>query len=277
MKSNVYLKVGLSTLVLFVLGHIQGFNVEILSNVHFLFWKSLSDLLIVLLLAYYILNSSLFGMKLALSVFAIFFIIGNFNILIEAYIFNVTDRSETGKQMIYGFMYCIIASFLFVKIFDKWQGENVMNSFEKRNVFSWIWRVFVGIILYIFLYLLAGFILQAVYPELLTFYQDKIPSFDVMIGTQVYRGLIFCLIAMLILRTLKLSMLRRAIYIGLVFAILGGIAPLIIPSELMPRYIRMGHLVEVGTSNFLYGFILSFLLRQKSYKTILEGEVTRMI
>ena len=277
MKSNLYLKIGVSTLVLFVLGHIQGFNVEILSNVHFLFWKSLSDLLIVLLLAYYILNSSLFGMKLALSVFAIFFIIGNFNILIEAYIFNVTDRSETAMQMIYGFMYCIIASFLLVKIFDKWQGENVLNSFEKRSIISWVWRVFVGIILYMFLYLLAGFILQAVYPELLTFYQDKIPSFDVMIGTQVYRGLIFCLIAMLILRTLKVSMLRRAIYIGLVFAILGGIAPLIIPSELMPRYIRICHLVEVGTSNFLYGFILSFLLRQKSYKTILEGEVPKMI
>ena len=266
MKSNVYLKIGVSTLVLFVLGLIQSFSVEVLSNMHFLFWKLLSDLLIALLLAYYILNSSFFGIKLALSVFAIFFIIGNFNILIEAYIFNVTDRNETAMQMLYGFIYCIIASPLFVKIFDKWQGKNAPTSFEKRSVFSWVWRIFVGIIVYIFLYLLAGFILQAVYPQLLTFYQDKIPAFDVMLGTQVYRGLIFCFIAMLILRTLQVSLLRRAIYIGLVFAILGGIAPLIIPNELMPHYIRMGHLVEVGTSNFLYGFILAFLLRQKVIK-----------
>ena len=139
----------------------------------------------------------------------------------------------------------------------------ITDKLKKRSVFNWIWRIVVGIFLYLFLYLTAGFILQATYPELLDFYKDKIPPFDLMIGTQFLRGLIFVVVAILILRTLKELKSKKAIFIGLVFAILGGIAPLIIPNDLMPHNIRMGHLFEVGSSNFIYGFILAYLLSQQ--------------
>lgn len=260
MKSNIYLKVAISTLVLFLLNLI--FNSKTPLNFNTIFWSFLSDLIMVSLLTYYILNSSLRRFKLVLTVFVILFIIGSFNILIEAYIFNVTTRKETFIQIIKGFMVALIASPIFVLIFNKWKGDQNVIIFKSRSVFSWFWRIVVGIILYLFLYLTAGFILQAVYPELLEFYKDKIPPFDLMIYTQFLRGFIFGVVAILILRTLKTFQYKKAIYIGLVFAILGGIAPLIIPNEFMPHNIRMGHLFEVGISNFIYGFILAYLLGQ---------------
>jgi hypothetical protein len=61
----------------------------------------------------------------------------------------------------------------------------------------------------------------------------------------------------------KLSKLKKAVLIGLIFSILGGIAPLILPNEVMPLNLRMGHLFEVGISNFLYGFLLGYILSQK--------------
>ena len=98
--------------------------------------------------------------------------------------------------------------------------------------------------------------------------KDKIPPFDLVIPTQILRGLIFVAIAILILRTSKLNTLKSAVLIGAIFSVLGGIAPLIPPNEHMPGFIRLGHGFEVGISNFLYGFVLGFLLNQSQGKRL---------
>lgn len=105
------------------------------------------------------------------------------------------------------------------------------------------------------------------------FYKDKIPPIDVMILTQFPRGLIFVTVAILMLRTSTLSLMKKAILIGLTYAILGAIAPLIPPNELMPANIRLVHGFEVGISNFLYGILLSYLLGQKMAKPIAANTV----
>jgi hypothetical protein len=106
------------------------------------------------------------------------------------------------------------------------------------------------------------------------FYNDKMPPFILIIKTNLLiRGFIFVGIAILILRTLDLTSTQKAILIGLIFSILGGIAPLIPPTELMPGYVRIGHGFEVGISNFLYGFVLGYLLEQKNEKVAAHNSV----
>jgi hypothetical protein len=165
--------------------------------------------------------------------------------------------------MLHGLIIAFLFAPIFVYIFDKWDGLATTLSFKSRSVFGWTWRVFLGVFLYLIFYLTAGMILQSVYPGLMDFYKDKIPPFDVMIFTQFPRGLLFAFIAILIMRTLNLSMLKKAVFVGLVFSVLGAIAPLIPPNELMPNNIRIVHGIEVGISNFLYGLVLSYLLAQK--------------
>ncbi len=70
------------------------------------------------------------------------------------------------------------------------------------------------------------------------------------------------------LRTLNIALSKKAVLIGLTFAVIGGIAPLIPPNELMPAYVRLGHGFEVGISNFIYGVLLAILLRSKSVQKI---------
>jgi len=207
-------------------------------------------------------------MKLVFILFTIYFLTAQFNILIEAYIFNVTDRTETVSQIIFGFIHSLIIAPLFVIIFDRWKGENNEPQFQKRSLWGWIWRVLVSILIYLFLYLLAGFTLQATYPQLHEFYAGKIPTFQIMIGTQFLRAPIFFLVAIIIFKTLNRSNLTKAIYVGLFFAILGGIAPLIIPNPLMPTNIRLAHLFEVIPSNFALGFFLTYLSKQKTIESI---------
>ena len=229
-------------------------------------WSIVSTIFIVIILGFYVSYSSLRGLKLTLSVFFIYYIIGHFIILIEAYIFNVTDRAETAKEMLQGLFIVSIFAPLFVLILNKWEGSSEVLQFKERSVFSWIWRGVLGIFIYLIFYIGAGMILQATYPDLMSFYEGKLPAVDVMILTQFPRGLLFVLVAILMLRTLKLPQIKKALLIGLVFSIIGGIAPLISPNEFMPANIRMVHGIEVGISNLLYGMTLAYLLGQKYLK-----------
>ena len=226
-------------------------------------WLILSNFLIVGMLGSYIIYSNLGRLKLAGAVFIIYFIISYFNNLIEAFLYNVTNRSETVHSMIQGLIVALIISPFILYLFDKWNYDPRKLHFRDRSFLSWMWRLVSGDLLYIIIYLVAGFILQSVYPQLLVFYKGKLPTVGLMIGTQVLRGFIFMGIAVLVLKTSDLSIPKRAVLVGLIFSVLGGIAPLILPNAYMPAYIRLGHGFEVGISNFVYGLLISYLLGQK--------------
>lgn len=264
MRSNFSFSVVISTIVLSLVSIIAetAFGRDLTSN--YITWMLVSNLLSVIILGLIIKYNTHTGMRLSLLIFLIYFLIGQFNILIEAYIFDVSDQRQTMLIILQGFLVTLISSPLLVYIFGKWRGQTLKLAFAPRSGLSWTWRTIVGDLLYVFLYLLAGSILVAVYPKLMDFYGDKVPPFSVMINTQFFRALIFIGVAILINRSTKLTLLQRALLIGAFFAVIGGIAPLIVPeNELMPSYIRFGHAFEVGISNSLFGFILTFLMGQK--------------
>ncbi|MEP0131746.1 MAG: hypothetical protein ABJJ25_10335 [Eudoraea sp.] len=268
MKTTLFIKSILGALLLTVLYMLFNMLLGQTSAIDNLLWGVLSNYLVAFLLGYYIMSSSLGGIRLSISVFLIYFLIGHFNILIEAYIFNVSSRQETALEIIRGFLISVTFAPLYVYIFrTKIVQEAVI--FSKRSFIGWFWRILVADILYLLLYIIAGLVLTIVYPQLLQFYEGKIPPFDVLINTQLFiRGFIFISIALLMLQTLNISVVKKAILIGLTFAILGGIAPLIPPNDLMPAYVRLGHGFEVGISNFIYGILLAILLRAKSIQKI---------
>ncbi len=264
MKTSFFTSFILSTLVLTIISLALELLFVGTPNFNYLGWFLLSNALTVLILGLIIRNNTQVGWRLSLLVFIIYFLIGHFNILIEAYIFNVTDRVQTLGIIRTGLFISFLSSPFLVYFFGKWQGESLQLQFAPRSLLSWGWRIIVSDLLYVFFYLLAGFILYSVYPSLMDFYGDKIPPFDLMIGTQFFRALIFILAAFILSRSVNLSLIKRAMLIGVFFAIIGGIASLVIPQgELMPDYIRFGHAFEVGFSNSLYGFILTYLMGQK--------------
>jgi len=264
MKNNFFITALLGTLILSFVSFIIELPFGISWNTSYIFWMLLSNLMIVLLIGLLVRNNVQSGWKLALNIFLITFIIGNINILIEAYIFNVTDRSDTFLLMVKGLLLAIISSPLMVYLFGKWKAKPIKLFFKPKSILQWTWRIVASDLLYLFFYLLAGFVLVNIYPQLMDFYADKIPPFALMINTQFFRALLFIFIAFIIIRNTNLPLFKRALLVGGVFSIFGGIAPLIMPGdEFMPGYVRFGHAFEVGISNFLYGIILVYLIGQK--------------
>jgi hypothetical protein len=263
MKTRIA-KTILAALILSVLFYLSGLIQGAVSGWDVILCGFIANLMIASLLICYVSVSVLKGLRLALALFLLYFLIGFFNILIEAYIFNVTDRSITLNKMYTGFAVTLIYAPIIVFLFDKWEGSSKQIDFIRRPVLSWVWRIIVSDLLYLFFYLLAGFILYLAYPPLMDFYEGKIPPFELMVSTHFYRAVVFIFVALLVLRTTDIPILKKAFYIGIFFAIIGGIAPLIPPNEHMPGYIRLGHAFEVLVSNFSYGFVISYLLGQKN-------------
>jgi hypothetical protein len=263
LKENLLVKstfgAALLTLIYYLVSLIFGLQQEI----GFELWSFLANYLVAIILGLIILYSSFQGIKLTLIIFIIYFFIGDFNILIEAFIFNVTNREETIIQILQGLLVIAAFSPIYVYMFKEKETFEI-PIFKPRTFISWTWRVILGNILYLVFYITAGMILTIIYPQILQFYEGKIPSFELIIKTQLLlRGFIFVAIAVLMLRTLNLSLFKKSIVIGLTFSIIGGIAPLISPNDIMPDYVRLGHGFEVGISNFLYGMVLAYLLGQK--------------
>lgn len=260
MNTKLYLKSFVGALLLTVIYVAFNALLGLTNSWSISLWSILSNYMVTLLLAYYILHSSRSGIRLILEIFLIYFLIGHFNILIEALIFNVTTRSQTALQLLQGFLVAAIFSPLYTYMVRN-ESSVAHQSIPSRSVFSWTWRVLAADFLYLLCYLIAGMTLSLLYPRLIEFYEGKLPPMGTIILTQLLiRGFIFIGIALLMLQSLNGSLLKKAVLTGLTFSILGGIAPLIQPNEFMPAYVRFGHGLEVGISNFVFGLLLCYLL-----------------
>jgi hypothetical protein len=82
---------------------------------------------------------------------------------------------------------------------------------------------------------------------------------------QFLRGLLWTLLALPIIRMLRGQRLEKAVVVGLLFAVVTS--QLLLPNPLMPYEVRMRHLVETASSNFLFGCIVVWLLNSKDAET----------
>ncbi len=76
---------------------------------------------------------------------------------------------------------------------------------------------------------------------------------------QIARGAIWVGLAWSLALSLKGSALRRAVITGLSFSVLMAIS-LLYPNDFMPWAVRSMHLIEIGTSNLLYGLVTVLVL-----------------
>src|SRR5204863_8256088 len=79
-----------------------------------------------------------------------------------------------------------------------------------------------------------------------------------LVGFQVLRALLWVALALPVVRLLKGSWTETGLALGLLFAVVMN-AQLLLPNPYMPEAVRMAHLVETASSNFLFGGLLGWL------------------
>lgn len=83
-------------------------------------------------------------------------------------------------------------------------------------------------------------------------------------GIQIARGLLMTLAVLPVIFTLRMKRWHAAIAVGLLIWILGGLALLVVPNELLGGTQRLIHTVEIFTENFSLGVTAVLLLRPRS-------------
>ena len=193
------------------------------------------------------------GWRLFVALFALGWIVGQFNTLIEAVVFDVMPVGEALVALGVGaVVYAIIAAGA-VLLTGKWWGKDSARPVQPRITPLRLVGVIAG---YELLYWGAGML---VFPYIEHFYAGKaLPSVALIAGLQIPRALIFAAAAWPLLRT---SPRAAPLVLAIAFSVIGGIAPLLPDNPYMPADIRLAHGIETGLSNFLFGLLVGLLLR----------------
>lgn len=191
------------------------------------------------------------GRTLGLALLVMCWGIGQFNTLLEAVVFSVMPPQAMAMQLLISLIPIALLVMIAIAVTGKWRGPSPAAVHPSLS-----WKPLLGVIVgYELLYFGAGTI---VWPFVQHFYADKpLPSVPLVAALQVPRSLIFVASALLWLRTGP----RHAPFVlGVAFALIGAIAPMLPDNPYMPPDIRLAHGIETGSSNFLFGMLTGWLL-----------------
>jgi hypothetical protein len=233
----------------------------------------------VLVLTHLILRSRWTRWRLAAAVFFVFYGVMTFMSQIESAVF-LSSRLPAGMLPRLFLMGAVIAapfSILAVLILGRMEARSVDTEQRSRLVMpasALAWKLVVIALAYLILYFTFGYFIVWRNPVALAYYAgvDEGTLFAHMgavlrdtpwlVALQVVRAMCWVALAVPVIRMLKGQWPETALAIGVQFAVLMN-APLLLPNPYMPEAVRMTHLVETASSNFIFGVLIGWLLTRR--------------
>ena len=235
-----------------------------------------------IVLTYIILRSRWAGWKLMAAVFIVFYGVMTFMSQIESAVFVTTfPEGVLPKLFLMGILIAAFFAVLAVLILGRSKSATASTDFNNRlhmPVREWAWKLVTIAIAYLILYFTFGYFIAWQNPELRAYYGgvDEGGFFTHMGAViensfwlfpfQILRAMLWVAIALPVIRMMKGSWQETAFALGLLFAVLMN-AQLLLPNPYMPDVVRMTHLLETSTSNFIFGCLVGWLLARQTEAT----------
>ena len=232
--------------------------------------------LIAAVLAYLILRSRWAGWRLIATIFVVFYGVTTFMAQIESAVFITRlPPGALARLFLMGALVAAPFSVLAVLILGKRKGptsEGAMGTHMPAR--EWAWKLAVIAAVYVVLYFTFGYFIAWRHPEVRAYYDgvDTGSFFTHMamvvretpwlIPFQIVRALLWTALALPVIRMMKGDRLETALAVGLLFSVVMN-AQLLLPNPYMPEAVRMAHLVETASSNFLFGSLIGWLLSKR--------------
>lgn len=236
----------------------------------------LSCLLQAAVLSFLILRSRWSGWKLVGAVFVAFFGASNLVAAVEAAVYLPTQLPSgmvprmTLMGMISAATFAPIAVLLLGKMRRGEQAE-ITNVRLVMPPVEWAWKLLTIALGYLAVYFSFGYFIAWQNPDVRHYYGGTDPGTFLrqiaavwsntpwMFPFQMMRAMLHTASALPVIRMLKGKPRETALAVALQFSILGGVQ-LILPNPFMPELVARTHLVEVLTSNFLFGYCVGWLM-----------------
>jgi hypothetical protein len=228
-------------------------------------------------LSYIIARSRWRGWRLVAAIFVAFYGTMTFMGQIESAVF-ITRLPEGMLPRLF-LMGAIVAAFFSpaaVVVLGKWKRHAQARDTEpnRRLVMSpaeWAWKLAVIAAAYVTLYFTFGYYVAWRNPAVREYYGGTDPgSFTAQMSSvaggtpwlipfQILRALLWVAIALPVIRMMRGKWQETALALGLLFGVVMN-AQLLLPNPYMPEPVRMAHLAETASSNFLFGLLVGWLL-----------------
>jgi hypothetical protein len=220
---------------------------------------------------YVIRRSQWTGWRLILTVFFLFYGVSTVMPQIEtAYFITRLPPGLLPRLFVAGVIIAAVFAPLAVLILGKARSQTNETSRLKMTVSVWIAKSFAIVIAYLFLYFTFGYFIAWKNEAVRAYYDGSDPgSFVTHITNllraepllfllQVVRALLWTAIAVPVIKMMKGGWWETGLAVALLFAVMTS--QLLLPNPLMPDEVRMVHLVETATSNFLFGWLVVLIL-----------------
>lgn len=230
---------------------------------------------VALVFAYVISRSHWFGLKLALGIFIAFYGLMTVVMQMESLIFlrNQMASGVLNRIFLSGLITAGIFAPLAVFIMERAKQQQLMLVFNphlEMELPEWLWKITAIGLCYVVLYTVFGYYIAWKSPSVQAYYGGHDPgSFLVHLSNQwtnspglfllqFGRGLLWMLFALPVIRMHKGGKWEVGLTIAVLFAVWS--LQLLMPNPLMPPEVARVHLIELASSNFVFGWIVGILL-----------------
>jgi len=229
-------------------------------------------------LAYLVYRSRWTGWKLALTLCFVIFGVTTVMPQIETAVFVSLPNGLLPRLFIAGFLFAAIFSPLTVLVLGKRNAHDTTHAdvyLLPQSAGQWIWKLSVIAVVYVLLYFTFGYFVAWQSPAVRSYYNgtDAGNFFAQMAHTvrdspwllllQFFRGLLWTALAVPVIRMMKGNWWEAGLAVALLFGVVMN-TQLLLPNPLMPKDVRMAHLLETAVSNFIFGWLLVWILRYRS-------------
>ena len=230
-------------------------------------------------LAYVIIRSRWSGWKLILTIFFVLYGVTTVLPQIEtAFFLTRLPPGMLPRLFLAGAIIAALVSPLAVLILGKrksgWANEGARDESHLRLNMpfgAWVSKLCLIVIAYVIIYFTFGYFIawksaavRAYYGggdpgSLLAQMSSVIRETPWLIPLQVLRAILWAAIAVPVIRMMKGRRWEAGLAVPLLFGVVAT-SLLLLPNPLMPPEVRMAHLVETATSNFLFGWLIVLVL-----------------
>jgi hypothetical protein len=226
-------------------------------------------------LAYVILRSSWAGWKLILVIFFVLYGVVTVMPQIETAFF--VTRLPPGmlpRLFLTGAIIAALFSPLAVLILGKRKPDRTEDEGPlrlKMTVGEWVGKLSLIVTAYVVIYFTFGYFIawksgavRAYYGgsdpgSLLAQMSNVVRDTPLLLPLQAARALLWAAIAVPVIRMTKGRWWEAGLAVALLFSVVMN-SQLLLPNPLMPREVRMVHLLETASSNFLFGWLVVLVL-----------------
>jgi hypothetical protein len=227
-----------------------------------------------------ILRSRPTGWPLAAAMVLLFYGVQTFMPQVESLIFQANPgyashlpAAVIPRLLLAGLLHAGLWIPLAVRLLGRWRPASPSPVPGGRPVLpaGWTWKLPLAALAYVAVYFTFGYYVAWRSPAVTAYYRGTDPgSFWAQIGSvlrdtpwlpaaQALRGLLWTALALVVVRITRATGLEKALATGVLFAVVMT-SGLLLPNPYMPFEVRMVHLVETASSNFLFGALLVGLL-----------------